>query len=249
MSPDGKHVLVAATDSHSLILFARDPATSAITQLQGFEGCLSDFTNGPEYCHAGVGLALPLGIAFSPDGQYVFTGSFGHGSVAAFAHDPANGGLSQVGPCISQGDADCERGAPLGRAGWVTASPDGRHVYVNAPSSSAVLTFAVGGREVRFPALVTKKVRVHARKATVNLGCPADAADGCLGTIESTTELRGIRGKWSKPVAFDLAAGDTVALTLPARGSGFTRLAIRVTATDDRGGEARMFLRSLRVMR
>jgi 6-phosphogluconolactonase (cycloisomerase 2 family) len=82
ISPDGAHVIAAATDSHSLILFARDPATGVLTQLPELEGCISDATDGPVYCRPGLGLALPLGIAFAPDGRYVYTGSFGYGSVA-----------------------------------------------------------------------------------------------------------------------------------------------------------------------
>jgi 6-phosphogluconolactonase (cycloisomerase 2 family) len=232
VSPDGAHVVVAATDSHSLILFARDPATGALTQLPAFDGCIGDATNGPAYCQPGLGLALPIGLAFSPDGRHLFTGSFGHGSVAAFAREPTSGLLSQIGPCISQHDLDCEPAAPLERAGSIAASPDGRHVYVTA--SSAIVAFAVE-HDVRFP-----DVQVFPSRPAVELSCPVDAAGGCLGTIESAIERKGLRDPWSDPVVFDLSPGEADEFALPALAG--SRVAIQVKAAGPTG-EPRVFVR------
>ena len=243
VSPEGKYVYVSATDSHVIAGFARDPNTGALTQL-GHDGCLADFDYSDADCVASRGISLPLGLTFSADHRFLYTGAFGYGTVASFRYDAATGGLTPFGDCTSAEDGNCDRGVGLGRAGFVAATADGRHVYVNAPASSAVAIFGVA-QEIVPTQLVTKTARIYKRRAVrLKVSCPRGATGGCLGALA----LRG-RGKWRAiqlgPLQFDLPAGKKATLTLTATGKPLKRLRrtrrfkafVSVTTRDAAGNE------------
>ena len=216
VSPDGLNVYVAATDSHVIAIFSRDAATGDIAQLPGLDGCMADATYGPDYCYDAPGLALPYGLAFAPDGKRLYTGSFGVGELASFARTPS-GRLAFIG-CLADGEVQCSQGEHLEHAGFLAASPDGRHVYANAPGVSTIVVVAVG-RRVR-PAEVTKAAaRLHRKKVSLGLSCPATSEGGCAGRLTVAPVILGLRGKPSKPVGFDLAAGTraTIVVRLTAK--------------------------------
>lgn len=92
------------------------------------------------------GLALPTGIAISPDGRSVYVTA---GNDVAMFKRAVNGALAPAGciadqyqPISSSGSTSCAATAPgLDMASDVVVSPDGRNVYVTAESSSTVDVF------------------------------------------------------------------------------------------------------------
>ena len=113
VSPDGKNLYVAATyatntDSGAVAIFARDPATGAITQLAGTAGCVEELGQPDEGCAFGRGLRNASSVAVSPDGKNVYVGALytnsltPSGAVAIFERDTATGQLTQ-----SAGAAGC----------------------------------------------------------------------------------------------------------------------------------------------
>jgi 6-phosphogluconolactonase (cycloisomerase 2 family)/Ca2+-binding RTX toxin-like protein len=90
VSPDGQVVVVAGGDENAAAAFRRDPTTGLLTFVQ----VVQNHTGGVQ------GLALPVSLAFSPDGRQVYAGSLGgapgeQGGIAWFGVDatappPAN---------------------------------------------------------------------------------------------------------------------------------------------------------------
>jgi 6-phosphogluconolactonase (cycloisomerase 2 family) len=79
VSPDGKHVLVAAARfDDALTVFSRNAATGKLT----FVSALRDNVSGVN------GLADPFGIAISPDGTHVYVGGSADDAVSVFTTDP-----------------------------------------------------------------------------------------------------------------------------------------------------------------
>jgi DNA-binding beta-propeller fold protein YncE len=135
VSPDGKSVYVASGDA--IAIFNRNP-DGTLDQLPGTAGCISqEVTPG---CQPGTGLGHPAGVAVSPDGESVYVAS-GSGFVAIFSRNP-DGTLEQLpgtSGCISHGVIPgCQPGAGLEASQSVTASPDGKSVYVASGSAIAI---------------------------------------------------------------------------------------------------------------
>jgi sugar lactone lactonase YvrE len=87
VSPDGKSVYVASTDSNAVARFNRGPVAGGITQPAGNTGCVSDM--GGLGCDLGRGLLGANLVAVSPDGTSVYVGSSsGNGAVAHFVRAP-----------------------------------------------------------------------------------------------------------------------------------------------------------------
>ena len=133
VSPDSRHVYVAASEAGAVVILRRDRFRGALRRV----GCV-----GGGSCSPARGLELASGVALSPDGTSVYVTS-PQGAVAAFARNAASGALTQVG-CIAQGEAisGCDSGYALRGAIDAAVSPDGRHLYVASRLSSAVVTFA-----------------------------------------------------------------------------------------------------------
>jgi DNA-binding beta-propeller fold protein YncE len=149
VSPDGKNVYVASLNSSAVAAFARDPATGALSQLAGMDGCVND--DGSEGCDNGTALKRIRSVAISPDGKHVYATSADSNAVTAFSRDPVTGALSQLSGmagCVSEDGTDdvsptivCTDGKGLNGARAVTVSPDGKNVYVAASESDAVSVF------------------------------------------------------------------------------------------------------------
>jgi DNA-binding beta-propeller fold protein YncE len=132
ISPDGRNVYVTASESNSVAIFDRDPATGDLTQDAGMGGCLSPAGDGG--CRPGVALLRAGAIAVTADGKSAYvTASFSN-SVVILDRDPA-GDLTQkpgTAGCISSdgtGEA-CQVGAGLLNPQDVAIGPDGASVHV-----------------------------------------------------------------------------------------------------------------------
>jgi DNA-binding beta-propeller fold protein YncE len=143
VSPDGKNVYATSVGSNAVLSFRRNPATGALTQLGG-GGCITNAARSG--CVTGRALDGPDSIAVSPNGTNVYVVAFIGSSVAVFNRNPSTGALTQpsdaTGCLVETPTAGCTTGLALDNPEGVAVSPDDANVYVAAPGSSAVDTFA-----------------------------------------------------------------------------------------------------------
>jgi DNA-binding beta-propeller fold protein YncE len=144
VSPDGRNVYATSLGSDAIDVFARDPATGALTQASGGGGCVANIaTTG---CLTGRALDGPDVVTVSPDGRNVYVGAFKGNSLAVFTRDPASGALAQpagTSGCVADTPiAECAAGVALDAPEGMAISPDGKDVYVAAALSSALDVFA-----------------------------------------------------------------------------------------------------------
>jgi DNA-binding beta-propeller fold protein YncE len=141
VSPDGRHVYVAATLSSALTTFARSPDDGSLTQT----GCLADGT-ATGGCVDTPGLESAFGLAVSPDGLNVYVTALQRDSVLNFTRDAQSGQVSAAG-CTSDREAPssaCGRAAGINNPEAVAIAPRGDRVYVASSSSSALTVFGRG---------------------------------------------------------------------------------------------------------
>ena len=143
VSPDGRNVYVASTDSHAVAVFDRN-ADGELTQKPGMTGCVSE--GGTGGCAPGVAMNGPFAVAVSPDGKNVYAIAQAADSVVIFDRNIATGALTQkngTAGCVSEdGTAlDCENGVALLLPSSVVVTADGRNVYVTSNESDSVAVF------------------------------------------------------------------------------------------------------------
>jgi 6-phosphogluconolactonase (cycloisomerase 2 family) len=129
ISPDGRHGYVAAFAAASVLEFARDADTGRLT----FLGRQRDGIDGV------AGLGDPAALALSPDGTLVYVASAQDNAVAVLGRDAVGGRLHFI---------EVQREGQAGVSGLdgplaITASADGRHVYVSSAGGRALTLFAV----------------------------------------------------------------------------------------------------------
>jgi DNA-binding beta-propeller fold protein YncE len=140
VSPDGKSLYVISDDA--VARFNRNPTTGAITQPPGTAGCVSETGAGP--CADGHALALPTGLAASPDGKSVYLASQVSDAVTRLNRNQTTGAITQpagTAGCVSDTGTEgtCSDGRALNGAIGVAVSPDGKSVYLASWVSTAVV--------------------------------------------------------------------------------------------------------------
>jgi DNA-binding beta-propeller fold protein YncE len=139
VSPDGENVYVASGISDAVVVFARNAATGALTQLVGTAGCVSPTEPS---CAVGKALTGANSVAVSPGGNNVYVASNQSDAVAAFRRDTSTGELTQLdglAGCVKQASGECRPGRALDGANSVAVSSDGASVYVASKLSDAVV--------------------------------------------------------------------------------------------------------------
>jgi DNA-binding beta-propeller fold protein YncE len=206
VSPDGRNVYASSLDSDAIAVFARDPATGALTQGAGGAGCIANVsTTG---CATGRALDGPDVVVVSPDGRNVYVGAFKGNSLAVFARDPATGALTQpagTSGCIAYTPiAGCAPGAALASPEGMAISPDGANVYVAAALSNALDVFS--------------------RNASTGALTQAGGGAGCIVQVPLTGCTTGIQLGGADAVAVSPDGGDVyVTSVLSNSVTSFTR--------------------------
>jgi len=126
VSPDGRNVYTVAP-SDAVAVFARDPATGALTEVEVQRDGVGNVD--------GIGYACA--IAISPDGQFVYVAGARDNAVAAFARDGTSGRLTFL-EAQKEGTAGVE-GLRFARA--LAISPDGQFLYAAGQKSDAIAVF------------------------------------------------------------------------------------------------------------
>lgn len=229
LSPDGKQLYVTVTDG--IVTLLVDPVSGELSQPAGTLACLSFNESHDPDCGVASSLDGAFGIALAPDGHEAYVGSYNSNSVTQYTRNLATGTLSPISRCISLDASGCQHLVGLEHAGWVTISPDGRFVYVNAPHSNAVVMFA-RRLPLAIPRVVKPKVKAAHGVVHVKLLCPTTAYGGCYGTVAAAHG-----SKLAKAVAYSMAAGKTASVAVPV-GAGWTKgTALQVLAREPAGGK------------
>jgi 6-phosphogluconolactonase (cycloisomerase 2 family) len=146
VSRDGKQVYVASSDGDTLAVFARDRTTGGLSQLPAPAGCFAENGDGVT-CTDAVGLNGARAVAISKTGRQVYVASQLANTIAIFARNARTGTLSQFpapGGCVRHNGDGIECTAAVAMMGptAIALSKDGKHAYVTAVSSDAVVIFA-----------------------------------------------------------------------------------------------------------
>jgi DNA-binding beta-propeller fold protein YncE len=124
-----------------VVSFARNPASGALTQLEGTAGCIALATSG---CATGVALGAIEGLDVSPDGTAVYAASASSNAVAVLARNPETGALAQATNgtgCITDAETlGCTKGVQIAGANTVAVGPKGA-VYVTSLLSNSITAF------------------------------------------------------------------------------------------------------------
>ncbi len=128
VSPDGKHVYVAADKDNAVTIFSRSAATGALTQLDVIR-------NGTDVLDS---LAGARGATFSADGTFLYVAAGTADALAVFRRDATTGLLTFV-----QRKKDGIDGVNgLDGVASIAISADGAHLYVAGSADNAVAVFA-----------------------------------------------------------------------------------------------------------
>jgi DNA-binding beta-propeller fold protein YncE len=139
ISPDGKSAYLVANsnpegiESDAILVFDRDPATGALTQKPGAEGCIA--ASGKLGCESDPFLKGAAAAVVSPDGSNVYVAATA--GVVAFDRDATTGALEPAGgfgQCLSSRSSQepCVSGVGTTAAAALAFSPDGAELYVTS---------------------------------------------------------------------------------------------------------------------
>jgi 6-phosphogluconolactonase (cycloisomerase 2 family) len=128
VSPDGKHVYVAAGADDAVTVFSRDSMTGLLTYVEFHQ----DGVLGVD------GLESPIHVSVSPDGRHVYVSAAAEDAVAVFSRDSSSGSLTFVKAYWD--GVDGFDGLSFPRVNVV--SPDGAHLLVVGSNDDALAVFA-----------------------------------------------------------------------------------------------------------
>lgn len=194
VSPDGKNVyLVAqanpeAIEGDAIDVFDRDPATGALTQKPGAEGCFA--AGHRDGCAKDPALHGAHEAAVSPDGRnvYVTTGV----GIVVFSRDQTSGALTPAASateCLGSSalKTPCTSREGVAGAGSLAFSPDGAELYVG---SNAYPTIGILRRDPLTGALSPKGC---VRAAPGRTRCGAEASgNGATDAIVASADGRSV---------------------------------------------------------
>jgi hypothetical protein len=192
VSPDGRHVYVAAENSSALGVYARGRAGAL-----RFLACVSP-TN-PRRCATARALVRPAAVTVSPDGHQVYVGS--PVGLAVFRRNAVTGMLTQpagADGCVNgTGAAGCTKAPGLLGADALAATADGR-ALVAAGGGGAHGAVTAFRRDPATGALtpagcLTQLADVPCPRAPA-LAQPAAVASAGLGVYVASTVSGGVTG-------------------------------------------------------
>lgn len=144
ISPDGRNVYVASSNSDAIAVFRRNARTGRLTQRPGAAGCVA--AKGASGCGTARALNGPNSVAVSADGKNVYATAVVSDTVAIFRRNRSTGALTQArgasGCVANRAIPGCTAGRALDGPDVVTVSPDGDNVYVGAFFGNAVAVFS-----------------------------------------------------------------------------------------------------------
>ena len=133
ISPDGKHVYVAASYDDAVAVFSRNVADGTVA----FVEKVVDGQGGAD----GPQLDVAQGVAVSPDGANLYAAANGDDAVTVFSRDSGTGQLTFV-QLLADGVGGVDG---LASAKHVLVSSDGAHVYVAGGGDDAIAVFNRNG--------------------------------------------------------------------------------------------------------
>jgi DNA-binding beta-propeller fold protein YncE len=138
VSPDGKNVYVTAAVSGSLLTFARDAETGALTPAE----CISD-DGSDGRCTDGTGLFGASSVTVAPDGGQVFVTAATVGAVTAYARNRDTGRLTPQDCLLDDAPrgGSCRTAPGLAGAEASAISPDGKTLFVASTDDDALALF------------------------------------------------------------------------------------------------------------
>src|SRR5262245_19517095 len=128
VSPDGRHVYVAASEDNAVVVFARDAATGLLTYVQHQKQSVGGIQ----------GRGYVFGLVMSSDGAYLYAVGPDTFSVTVFARDASSGALTLVEEKFEGVDGV----GGMQRPQRIAMSPDGTHVYVASNMSNSIAVFS-----------------------------------------------------------------------------------------------------------
>lgn len=166
LSPDGQNLYAGARLTGSVVLFGRDAVTGKLTYLETQSNGSGGLTK----------LAIPLGLAVSPDGGTLYVASSLVDAVVVFVRDPISGLLS----CAAEQTEGLGNDSVNGdEPAAVAVSPDSRHVYVAVQVHGSLSAFAVVPHLCCGDGNWDGKVTIDELVRAVN-----NAMDGCIESME-----------------------------------------------------------------
>ncbi|MCP3995560.1 MAG: beta-propeller fold lactonase family protein, partial [bacterium] len=137
VSPDGRHVMVAASIAEAVTVFARDETSGRLTVVQVLRDTMDDGSGNTV-----MGIDGVHSLALSDDGLFLYTAGLDDHALAVFRRNPASGVLTFVTVYYDGGVDDLGQTIDgLREARWVTLSPDGKSVYLAGRGDDALAVF------------------------------------------------------------------------------------------------------------
>jgi 6-phosphogluconolactonase (cycloisomerase 2 family) len=180
LSPDGRNLYVAASQSNAIVTFTRNPETGDLTYLNAVGegdgyGCF------PAPCNGFVtGLSGAYAVAVSPDGRYLYATATSSSALTVLRRNVSDGSLRSIltGANFVQSYSNPD----LNGARGLTISPDGLHIYVAALTAD---TLSVFQRNATNGQVTLRQTVRDGELVTLNPPTFVDGLDGATDVIVS----------------------------------------------------------------